>query len=385
MTKLELPKTFDEFMDARKEGFIKVKDFKEDGGRLIGYLCSYTPLEIIDAAGASAVGLCGMSDESIPAAEQVLPQNLCPLIKSTYGFAYSDTCPYTYFSDLIVGETTCDGKKKMYELLDDIKSTYVLQLPQGQGRSYANDIWYEEVKLFKEKLEEIYDITITDDDLRQAVKTRNQWRQSLMKMFELQGMFPPALKGGEVLLALQQNLFSFNVHEQIEAMDNSVERAMEEYNAGARPVSENDKRILVTGCPTTGVIEKVCNVIEDSGAVIACADNCGGESSMRMMVDEDSDDILRAISDRYMKVSCSVMSPNNNRLENMKELIKKYKADGVIEVVLQACHTFNVESEKVRHVVEDELGVPYMKLETDYSTSDTGQIGTRINAFIEII
>ena len=166
MTEIELPRTFEEFNDQRKASFIKVKNYKQAGGKLIGFLCSYTPLEVMDAAGAASVALCGMSDETIPAAETVLPANLCPLIKSTYGFALTDNCPFTYFSDMIVGETTCDGKKKMYELLNEIKKTYVLHLPQGQGRPYEADMWYEDVKLFRRHLEEFYGIEITDDDLR---------------------------------------------------------------------------------------------------------------------------------------------------------------------------------------------------------------------------
>lgn len=147
---MDLPKTFDEFVDARKQGFIRAKEFKDNGGKLAGCLCSYTPQEVLDATGIATVGLCGTSNETIPDAEKVLPKNLCPLIKSTYGFAYSEKCPYTYFSDIIIGETTCDGKKKMYELLNEIKETYVLHLPQSQERSYAKDIWYEEVRLLKE-------------------------------------------------------------------------------------------------------------------------------------------------------------------------------------------------------------------------------------------
>lgn len=127
-----LPRTYEEFNEKRKESFMDVKGFKDKGGKLVGYLCTYAPLEIIDAAGAAAVGLCGTSNETVSVAETMLPQNLCPLIKSTYGFALSQKCPFTYFSDLIVGETTCDGKKKMHELLDDVKDTYVLHLPQGQ-------------------------------------------------------------------------------------------------------------------------------------------------------------------------------------------------------------------------------------------------------------
>ena len=135
-----LPSTFEEFNEQRKAAFIRVKDYKQAGNRLVGFLCSYTPLEIIDAAGAASVALCGTSDEVIPEAEKVLPANLCPLIKSTYGFAYSQKCPFTYFSDMIIGETTCDGKKKMYELLNELKRTYILHLPQGRDRAYEREL-----------------------------------------------------------------------------------------------------------------------------------------------------------------------------------------------------------------------------------------------------
>lgn len=134
-----LPRTFEEFNEQRKVAFIRVKDYKQAGNRLVGFLCSYTPLEIIDAAGAASVALCGTSDEVIPEAEKVLPANLCPLIKSTYGFAYSQKCPFTYFSDMIIGETTCDGKKKMYELLNELKRTHILHLPQGRDRAYERE------------------------------------------------------------------------------------------------------------------------------------------------------------------------------------------------------------------------------------------------------
>lgn len=385
MGEYKLPKNFDEFIDARKEGFMIVKDFKEKGGKIVGTLCSYCPVEVMDAAGAAAIGLCGFGAEVIPDAEQNLPKNLCPLIKSTYGFAFTEKCPYTYFADLIVGETTCDGKKKMYELLDDIKPTYVLHLPQGKDRSYAKNAWYEEVKLLKEKLEEIFGITITDEALRKAANTRNRWRKAMCRLFELQAMNPPAVTGGEILLSLQQGMYSFDVETQINAMNNAADRLKAAYEVGERPVDPKAKRILLTGCPTGGVIQKVCSVIEQSGGAIVCNDNCGGEYATKILVDEDMDDILRAISDRYLKLHCSVMTPNDDRIENTKELIKKYKIEGVVEVVLHACHTYNIESDKMRRMSEDEMGVPYMKIETDYSMSDSGQLATRINAFIEML
>ena len=384
MANHDLPKMFDEFVDARKQGFLAAKEYKENGGRLAGCLCSYTPQEVLDAGQIAAVSLCGTSNETIADAETVLPKNLCPLIKSTYGFAYTEKCPYTYFSDIIIGETTCDGKKKMYELLNELKETYILQLPQGQGRSYANDIWYEEVKLLIKKLEEKFDITITDEDLRNAVHKRNRLRKALCEMYNMQASCPPAMYGTEMMLALQKGGFTFDVDKQIEQIETLVANAKAAYEAGERPVPKSAKRILITGCPTGGVIQKVGMVVEKNGGVIVCLDDCGGERTRSRMIDENAEDIVRAISDSYLGINCSIMTPNDGRLENTKKMIEKYKVDGVIDVVLKACHTFNVESYKTREMVE-ELGVPYLKLETDYSTTDSGQIETRIAAFIEIL
>jgi len=384
MSVLELPKNFDDFVDARKAGFLKVKEYVENGGHVVGMFCSYTPLELFDAAGVACVGLCGTSNEPIADAEKVLPKNLCPLIKSSYGFAYTEKCPYTYFCDFIVGETTCDGKKKMFELLNEIKETYVLHLPQSQQRAYAKDIWYEEVKLLKEKLEEKYGIEITDEKLREAAKKRNALRKKQLELYDMQGAVPPAMKATEVMATLAQGVFNFGVDAQYASYSAKVDAAKAKYEAGERPVSADAKRILLTGCPSTGVIQKVGMTIENNGGVIVCLDDCGGERTQKMMVDENADDILRAISDRYLEIHCSVMTTNEGRIENTKAMCEKYKVDGVVEMVLQACHTFNVEANYMQRMCEEE-GIPYMKLETDYSTTDSGQIETRLAAFIEML
>ncbi len=384
MSVLELPKSFDDFVDARKAGFLKVKEYVENGGHIVGMFCSYTPFELFDAAGIAVVGLCGTSNEPIADAEKVLPKNLCPLIKSSYGFAYTEKCPYTYFCDFIVGETTCDGKKKMFELLNDIKETYVLHLPQSQKRDYAKAIWYQELKLLKEFIEQKYDIVITDEQLREAARKRNKLRMKQLELYSLQGSVPPAMKATEVMSTLAQGVFNFGADAQYASYAAKVEAAKAAYEAGERPVPESAKRILLTGCPSTGVIQKVGMTIEKNGGVIVCLDDCGGERTQKMLVDVEADDILKAISDRYLEIHCSVMTTNEGRIENTKAMCEKYKVDGVVEMVLQACHTFNVEANYMQRMCEEE-GIPYMKLETDYSTTDSGQIETRLAAFIEML
>lgn len=379
-----LPRTFEGLDEARRQAFVKVMDYKQAGGRLVGYLCSYTPLEVIDAAGAAAVGLCGTSAETIPAAEAVLPANLCPLVKSTYGFALSGKCPFTYFSDLVVGETTCDGKKKMYELLGEVKDTYVLHLPQGRGRPWEADAWYEEVRLFKEELERRFDREITDGALRAAARRRNRLRRALVGVFGLQRSCPPALGGTELLSTLMAGTFSLDVDSYAARLEALAAERRDACEAGEDPVPSGSKRLMVTGCPLNGVLDKVGRTIEECGGVIVCPDDCAGERTAAMPVDEGAPDILRAIADRYLAVDCSVMTPNDARLEGILRKVAEYRADGVVEVVLTACHTFNVESSRVAVALEGS-GVPYLKLETGYSHGDAGQVETRIAAFIETL
>lgn len=379
-----LPRTFEEFNEQRRQSFIRVKDYKQAGGRLIGYLCSYTPLEVIDAAGAAGVALCGTSDEVIPQAERTLPANLCPLIKSTYGFAASQKCPFTYFADLIVGETTCDGKKKMYELLDELKPTHILHLPQGRDRAYEREAWYEEVRLLKDRLEELYGVEIGDDDLRAAVRRRNRMRRAMVELYRLQACEPPAMSGVELMSTMFAATFSFNVEEFTVKLEALAAERRAQYEAGERPVAVDAKRILVTGCPIGGVINKIGRTVEQNGGVVVCADDCSGERTQAALVDEDADDILRAIADRYLDINCSVMTPNAARMDNTLAMVERYRVDGVIESVLTACHTFNVEAALMERAVEG-AGVPYLKIETDYSGGDQGQIDTRIAAFIETL
>lgn len=384
MAVLELPKTYEEFNEQRKRSFMRVKEYKESGGRMVGYLCSYTPLEVIDAAGAAAVGLCGTSNETVPIAETVLPANLCPLIKSTFGFALSQKCPFTYFSDLIVGETTCDGKKKMYELLADMKDVHVLHLPQGQVRPYEAEAWYQEVTYFKEELERRYGITITDDDLRQAAHNRNRVRRAMLDLFELQQTTPAAMGGVELMSTMLSGTFNFDPVEYAESLEALATERRAAFEAGGGDIDPQAKRIVLTGCPTGGIINKVGRAIEDNGGVIVSLDNCMGERTNRLMVDEDADDILRAIADRYLAINCSVMTPNSGRMENTLQMVQKYHADGVVDAILTACHTFNVESALMQRTMEAH-DIPYLKLETDYSEGDAGQVETRLAAFIETI
>lgn len=378
----ELPEVFEEFAEQRKNSFLAVKEAKEKGIPVVGSYCTYFPKELPMAIGAAAVSLCSMSGETIEVAEQDLPKNLCPLIKASYGFAKTDKCPYFYFSDLIVGETTCDGKKKMYELMSQFKDVYVMQLPQSQDER-GRKFWRESCLELKKILEEKFGTVITDEAVRQAVHTENGVRRALQRFYGVMKHDPAPITGLELFRVLYGSTFKLDRSSLADELNALTDKIEAEYAAGKR--LDKKPRILITGCPMGGATEKVIEAIENNGGVVVTYENCSGAKAIEREVKEDTDDIYGAIADRYLGIGCSVMTPNNNRFKLLDEMIDEYKVDGVVEMVLQACHTYSVESKSVCRFVTHDKEIPYIYIETDYSKTDVGQLNTRLAAFVEML
>lgn len=378
----DLPEVFEEFAEQRKNSFLAVKELKDKGVPVVGSYCTYFPQELAMAMGAASVSLCSTSDETIAEAEKELPKNLCPLIKSSYGFARTDKCPFFYFSDVVVGETTCDGKKKMYEYMAEFKETYLMELPNTQ-REDALVLWRNEMIRFKEYLEKHFETTITEDDIRKAIKVNNEARLALRKLYGVMKHDPAPITGYDLFKVLYGSTFKLDRSLIAGEVNALVEKIEKEYKEGK--MQPKKPRILVTGCPLGGATEKVIRAIEDNGGIVVTYENCTGAKAIDKMVAEDDPDVYGALARRYLDIGCSVMTPNPNRLELLGRLIDEYKVDGVVEMTLQACHTYNVESFGIRKFVNEEKKLPYISVETDYSQADIGQLNTRITAFIEML
>ena len=381
--KKDLPEVFSEFSEMRQKSFMAAYELKQKNIPFVGTFCTYFPQEIAMAMGACVVGLCSTSDETIPDAEKDLPRNLCPLIKSSYGFAKTDKCPYFYFSDLIVGETTCDGKKKMYEYLGQFKPVYTMELPNSQSPE-GLELWTKEIIKLKEKLESHFETTITDEAVREQVRIMNEVRRAMKEFYALTKVEPVPILGQNLFSVLYGSSFRFNKVKLPDEIRAVVAKVKAEYaeNPNKYPKAP---RILVTGCPIGGGASKCVKAIEDNGGHVVVFENCSGAKSFDKLVDEDAPDIYRAIAERYLSIGCSVMTPNPNRLELLGRLIDEYRVDAVVEITLQACHTYNVETLGIKRFVNEVKGIPYMAVETDYSTADIGQLNTRMAAFIEML
>lgn len=375
-----LGQIMEDFASVREVNLMRIKAAKETGRKVVGIYCTYCPQELVLAAGAIPVGLCGTREEPIAAAEEQLPRNLCPLVKSSYGFAVSDTCPFFHFSDLVIGETTCDGKKKMFELMGAFKPVHVMQLPHLNNTEASFNLWVEELRLLRKELEAHLDVTISDENIWEAIDVINREKQAMKSMFDLNRSDPPPLSGLELLTVAWSRSFSSDKDEVIDNVRELVAEVKALPNATGKPAP----RVLLTGCPVGLGSEKVIRLTEEFGAHVVAMENCSGYKTLELQTELGEPDPIVALARKYLDIPCSCMSPNPYRLDMLERMIDDFKVDAVIDLTWQACHTYNIEAFAVGKLVK-QRGIPYLHLESDYSTSDMESLKVRIEAILEMV
>jgi benzoyl-CoA reductase/2-hydroxyglutaryl-CoA dehydratase subunit BcrC/BadD/HgdB len=351
----------------------------EEGRPIVGILCEFTPRELIFAAGAVPVCLCGGSADTIPAAEEDLPVLLCPLIKSTYGYHVQKSNPFLEVASLIVAEDTCDGKKKMYELMAETRPMHVLELPKRQGDAAAGAFWEAEIRRLIRELEIRFGVVITRERLREAVLLMNRERGLRRQLAALMRGKRPPLTGRE-LLRLKSSISGIPADlEHYEALLAAL--------AGKEgPAERADRvRVLLTGVPMVHGVERVLDIIEESGGLVVCQESCTGVKPLLEDIDPDAPDLVAALAAKYFHLPCSIMTRNDARLDSLRELAREYRAECVIDLVWQGCLTYDVEGTLVKRFAEEELGVPCLRILTDYSPSDTARIAVRVQALFETV
>jgi benzoyl-CoA reductase/2-hydroxyglutaryl-CoA dehydratase subunit BcrC/BadD/HgdB len=364
----------------------ELNDQRAAGKKVIGAFCIYAPEELAYAADASMVGLCGGADFSVADAEAVLPRNLCPLIKSFYGFKLNGTCPYFQSSDLVVGETTCDGKKKVYELLSELIPTYVLEVPHKPDSQRGKEFWFKELQAFKAKLEELTGNQITPESLKKSIQLINNKRKALKRLNDLRAHSPSPISGLDALL-ISQISFSDNPARFTAKVNSLCDELDQRVQKGIGVTAKDAPRLMISGCPMAIPNWKIHSIAQQAGAAMLVEESCVGTRYFTDLVESDGhdlNDLLWAIVEKYSKIPCACFTPNDRRIKSVSDLAQQYKADGVIYYTLQNCHDYNVEAVKVDRALKTE-GLPMLKIETDYAMGDAAQIKTRIEAFLEII
>lgn len=358
---------------------------KEDGGKVFGTFCVFVPDEIVVACGGAATGLCGGSQFWVPEGEKVLPSGMCPLVKASLGAHFGKTCPYFSVSDVYVGETTCDGKKKAYEILGADKQTYVMDMPQMK-RPQDYEKWTGEIAAFADMVQDVTGVELTAEKLGDAIHLINEKRQALARVHAARKADPLPISGKDVLLMTQIAFFDDPARcaQMANALADELEARIER---GEGVFPKGTKRILVTGTPLAIPNWKLHHIIETSGAAAVCEEMCTGTRYFEHLVDESATTLegqFQALSDRYMQNNCACFTPNPGRVEDIVRLAREYRADGVIDCNLKFCTLYDVEKSSVAAALEQE-GIPCLALETDYADNDAEQLRTRIGAFIEML
>lgn len=361
-------------------------DGKKEGHKVVGSYCVFVPEEIVRAADATLVGLCTGADFATDEVEKLLPRNTCSLIKSALGFKLGKVCPYLESADMIVGENTCDGKKKGYEILKDLApNLYVMDLPQTksvQGKALLR----AEYERFKEAIEGLTGVTIDVQKLKKGIEIANNKRKAVHRLSKLRKADPAPISGLDALL-INQVYFYDDPIRFTDSVNKICDELEERIGNGKGVFPKGSPRILLSGCPMAVPNWKLPWIVETSGAQIVGEESCVGERGTRNLADGTGntvDELMEAIVDRYFQVDCAIFTPNPDRLDHVKQMYKDYDADGVIHYGLQFCQPYQIESLPVEKKLEDDR-IPTLRIETDYSMEDVEQLKTRVEAFIERI
>jgi benzoyl-CoA reductase/2-hydroxyglutaryl-CoA dehydratase subunit BcrC/BadD/HgdB len=360
-------------------------DAKERGRKVVGSFCVFVPEELILAVDGISVGLCAGAEFANELAEQFLPRNTCALIKSAFGFKLGKVCPYLEVSDLVVGENTCDGKKKSYEIFSTIvgEKFHVMDMPQmktDEGKA----LLAAEYRRFAEKLEKIAGKKLTVENMRKGIAAVNAKRSVMHRLASLRKADPAPISGLDALLANQVYFyddpprFTESVGKLCDEIENRIAK-------GAGVFPKGTPRIVVSGCPMAVPNWKVPWIIETSGAVVVGEESCVGRRGTQFLTEAKGgtvDELIDDIVERYFKIDCAVFTPNPTRLEHVRKIAAETKADGVIHYTLQFCQPYQIEGGAAEKTLEKE-GIPAMSVETDYGMEDVDRLKVRIEAFIE--
>jgi len=286
---------------------------------------------------------------------------------------------------MYIGETTCDGKKKAWEILAADVPMHVMDLPQMK-RVKDVKAWAEEIVEFKRVVEKFTGNEVSAESLADAIRLINDKRRALARLYEFRKNENVPISGRDVLLISQ--IAFYDDPERFTQMTNQLCDELEKRVAGGVSVCQKgSKRIMLTGTPMAIPNWKLHQIIETSGGIVVCEETCTGTRYFENLVEENETtvaDQINALAERYMNINCACFTPNLGRVDDILRLAKEYNVDGIIDVNLKFCNLYDTEGYLVEKAMQ-EAGIPVLGLETDYTDSDAQQLRTRVSAFIEML
>ncbi|MGB2798875.1 MAG: 2-hydroxyacyl-CoA dehydratase family protein [Dehalococcoidia bacterium] len=359
-----------------------IERWKEKGGKVVGYYCTYVPVEIIHATGMLPYRMRATGSTSSELGDVYAAYSMCTFCRHSLDQAMRGEYK---FLDGLVALPSCDHIRRLYDTWKAGKVElpyspfyfHFLSVPM-KVEAQAEEWLASELGRFRRSLEDHFQVTITDDALRQSIKVYNEKRRLLRSLYELRKHEAPPVSGTEVLEILVASDAM-----PVEEFNQLLKNVLEELR-GRDGFSDYQARLLLGG----GELEdpEYVKLIEDLGGLVVVDFLCFGVRDFWDMVDEDAEPIP-ALARRYIqRVSCPRMFDRPRRQEFVRNLVKDFKVDGIIIQRMKYCDAWGGESAMMHWDIKKE-GSPtsYMVLEREYLMGAVGQMRTRVQAFLETI
>ncbi len=356
----------------------QIRESKNAGKKIFGWLCTYVPEELIYAAGALPVRITGyQGDTELDEGNAYLSIVSCSFSRSCFQMGIKGK--YDCLDGIVAG-STCDGARRLYDhWCRYIKTPFsqILSVPRKNTES-ALELYYQEVADLKKNLESYLGVTITDEALENSINVYNRSRILLKQLYELRRHPEPPITGAETFEILNA---SFRTPKEM--YNQWLEELLKKL--GTNEVKhQSQARIMVIGSVLNN--PAFIKSIEDQGGLVVTDDLC---TSFRyfsdLVVRQGNEPILKSIARRYLSnFPCARMFPSQERFNRIMELIRDYRVDGIVSENIRYCVPYAHDLPLLKDKIKD-LGVPVLALDIEYGTSGSGQIQTRVQAFLEMI
>jgi predicted CoA-substrate-specific enzyme activase len=346
----------------------------------VGYLCTYTPVEILSAGGVAYSRLAKCGEPNVVAqGEMKVKSVFCDVTKSIIGhFATND--PLHEALDQVVTFYTCDSMRATADAIDNYyKPTLGYVVPRGSEKQSVRAMFRQQIITFKKDIETLIGKPITDETLREQINLHKKLRKQINKISELRKRNNPPLSGND-FLEITRAYRTIPVEEQTVLLDDIYKRLE------ATPEDSHPRlRIMVAGGMMADGDRRIMDLLEKVlGANIVVEDHCTGLSPFYYET-ESSEDLYQDLANSYLdQAPCARQYPLSKRLDFSATLAKEYNVDAVIFTYLKFCPCYGMTKTSFIKKFQ-ELGLPVLELDSDYSQGDTGQIKTRLEAFIEVL
>lgn len=356
-----------------------IREWKEQGGKVVAYQCNYVPEEVIWGAGALPVRMAGdfYREMELGDADSYLYITTCSFCRSCLQLALLGR--YDFLDGYISG-ATCDGSRRLADIwrqyIKHIPLIHTLTVPRKMTEG-APSLYNLEIQGLKDRLEEHFKVKITHEILWDAIKLYNRTRELLLKLYETRKADNPPISGSEIM-----ELINAGLRMPRDKYNELLERLLDEIESGNRTVN-GSVRLMISGSPLNN--PELLKAIEAQGGLVVIDELCMTTSYWLDPIDTSYPGPLEAISDRYLnKFPCARMVPYDNRFNKIFELVKEYRVDGMIAQLIRHCAPYSHDQPLLREKLEA-MGVPVLELDVEYGMGGTGQIKTRVQAFLEIL